>query len=77
MNNVIAHFDTELIILNSRLFEELPFLTTLVKERMISKFAKDVPLMPSTLGNQATLLGGAVTNVQNFFHIKDLNFLQT
>lgn len=76
LNNLIVHFDTELIILNSRIFDSLPFLIDLVKERMVSNFAKNVPLLPSTLRNQATLFGGAVTNMQNFFHIKDLNFLQ-
>lgn len=76
LNNLIVHFDPELVILNATLFEELPFLLTLIQEKMVSEFAKSVPLELSNIGKEATLLGGTVVNLQAFFHIPNLNFLQ-
>lgn len=74
MNNLIVHFDPEVVIFNSTLFEELPLLLPLVQENMVSTFAKNVPLELSHMGKQATLLGGTVVNLQEFFNISNLNF---
>lgn len=74
LNNVITNFDPEIVVLNSILFDELPFLLGMIKERIDNRFASEIPLITSTLENHATLLGATIVNLQNFFHIKNLNF---
>lgn len=76
MNNLIAHFDPEIILLNGNLFRELPFLLDLVREQMVSTFSQNALLMISEIGEQATLLGGAVVSLQRFFHLPFLSFLK-
>lgn len=76
LNNVITNFDPEVIVLNSTLFVQLPFLLKMIQDRIENKFAKEIPLLTSTLDNHATLLGGTIVNLQNFFHIRDLNLHQ-
>lgn len=74
LNNLIAHFDPEVLLLNSSLFQELPFLIALIEQRMVSKFAKEVPLIVSTLREQAPLWGGTVVNLQHFLRIPELDY---
>lgn len=76
MNNLIAHFDPEIILLNSNFFRELPFLLDLIREKMVSTFSRNALLAVSEIGEQATLLGGTVVNLQNFFHLPFLSFLK-
>lgn len=76
INNLVAHFDPEIIFLNSNLFREMPFLFDLVCSKIVSKFARNTLLATSEIGEQATLLGGAVVNLQNFFRLPFLSFLK-
>lgn len=76
MNNLIAHFDPEIIFLNSELFREMPFLLELIRSQIHSKFARNTQLILSEIGEQATLLGGAVINLQNFFRLSRFSFIR-
>ncbi|UJF15544.1 ROK family protein [Jeotgalibaca sp. MA1X17-3] len=76
MNNLIAHFDPEIILLNSNLFREMPFLLELVRKKMVSTFSRNALLAVSEIGEQATLLGGTVVNLRKFFHLPFLSFLK-
>lgn len=72
IRNIISDYAPEAVYINSPLTRKLPFLIDLIKSHMSSKFSKDIPIFDSELGSKASLLGAAVMNLQNFFHIPNL-----
>lgn len=72
IRNIISVYAPEMIFINSPLTRKMPFLTDLIKAHIQSMFSKDVSIRNSDLGSQASLLGAAVMNLQNYYHIPNL-----
>ncbi|MCD5029641.1 ROK family transcriptional regulator [Enterococcus asini] len=77
INNLIAHYDPEVIVLNSSLYREIPEMIVLLQDSLHSHFAKKVILRNSHLQEKATLLGGLVLNLQHFLAIEQVRFTET
>ncbi|WP_302373318.1 ROK family protein [Enterococcus asini] len=77
INNLIAHYDPEVIVLNSSLYREIPEMIALLQDSLHSHFAKKVILRNSHLQEKATLLGGLVLNLQHFLAIEQVRFTET
>ncbi|WP_368251852.1 ROK family protein [Enterococcus sp. 2201sp1_2201st1_B8_2201SCRN_220225] len=77
INNLIAHYDPEVIVLNSSLYWEIPEMIPLLKESLHNHFSKKVTLRNSLLQEKATLLGGLVLNLQHFLAIKHLQLTES
>ncbi|OCA82662.1 ROK family protein [Pradoshia sp. D12] len=74
INNMIAHYDPEVIVLNSSLYREIPEMMTMLKNNLYSTFSKCIIVRNSKLNERATLLGGLALNLQNFLGIKHMKF---
>lgn len=72
INNTIAHYDPEVIVLNSSLYREIPEMIPMLKENLSDRFSKAVVVRNSSLNERATLLGGLVFNLQHFLNINHM-----
>lgn len=72
INNLIAHYDPSIIILNSSLYREIPDMIEQLKGNLHNHFSNQLVVRNSSLNEKATLLGGLVLNLQNFLEIKHL-----
>lgn len=72
IKNIISNFAPGIIYVNSPLTRKLPFMIELIDAHIGSKFSKDVLIFNSELGANASLLGGAVMSLQQFFRISNL-----
>ncbi|MDH6365339.1 putative NBD/HSP70 family sugar kinase [Enterococcus sp. PF1-24] len=76
INNIIAHYDPEIIVLNSSLYREIPEMIQQLKTILQNRFSNKVSVRNSLLNEKATLLGGLVLNLQHFLDIKQLKLPQ-
>ncbi|THE15910.1 ROK family transcriptional regulator [Enterococcus hirae] len=72
INNLIAHYDPAMIVLNSSLYREIPEMIEKLKTKLPDHFSKDLVIRNSSLNEKATLLGGLVLNLQHFLEIDQL-----
>ena len=72
INNMIAHYDPEVIVLNSSLYHEIPEMVHDLTDTLRNQFSGKVVVRNSVLGEKSTLLGGVVFNIQHFLNIKHL-----
>ena len=72
INNLIAHYDPSIIILNSSLYREIPDMIEQLKGNLHNHFSNQLVVRNSSLNEKATLLGGLVLNLQHFLEIKHL-----
>ncbi|MFB5313731.1 ROK family transcriptional regulator [Enterococcus gallinarum] len=72
INNLVVHYDPEVIILNSSLYHEIPDMIGQLTKSLHSRFSEKVIVRSSLLDEKATLLGGLVFNLQRFLNIKHL-----
>ena len=67
VNNLITTFNPEIIIINSRITNQVEGIVDHIKEQLLYKGQGQIMIKASTLDRQATLLGGA--------HLNNLKFL--
>ncbi|MHC5217826.1 ROK family protein [Enterococcus sp. LJL128] len=72
INNTVALYDPEVVIINSSIYRKIPSLLTKVRDHLTSRFTKDIRVENSTLGSQAPLYGGIALCCQNFLNIQRL-----
>lgn len=75
VNNVMASFGPDKVYLNSMLIQEIPEILIYIKNELVSTFSKHVPVVISTLGEKAILLGATALNLQDFFHITSVKLV--
>lgn len=73
ISNVVSFLDPEKIYLNGQLFREIPEIVPAIREQLDQMHTIKVPLVLSTLGENAALLGGIAFALQNFFQIPGLH----
>ncbi|MHC5228665.1 ROK family protein [Enterococcus sp. LJL99] len=76
INNAIAHFDPETIVLNSSLYREIPEMIPMLKNNLSDRFSKAVVVRNSKLNEKSTLLGGLVFNLQQFLNINQMKLIK-
>lgn len=69
VNNVITSFGPDKVYLNSILIQEIPEILTYIQNNLVSTLNKNIPVVISSLGERATLLGATALNLQKFFNI--------
>ncbi|MBO0461724.1 ROK family transcriptional regulator [Enterococcus sp. DIV1298c] len=72
INNLIAHYDPSIIVLNSSLYREIPDMIEQLRGNLRNHFSNQLVVRNSSLNEKATLLGGVVLNLQHFLGIKHL-----
>lgn len=72
INNIVTLYDPDVVIINSSVYRRIPALLTVVQEHLASRFAKNIYVQSSSLGNEATLYGGIALCCQNFLNIRQL-----
>ena len=72
INNLIAHYDPEVIVLNSSLYREIPEMIHHLKQYLSNRFSDKIIVRNTVLNEKATLLGGLVLNLQHFLNINQL-----
>ncbi|MBO0454881.1 MULTISPECIES: ROK family transcriptional regulator [Enterococcus] len=72
INNLIAHYDPEVIVLNSSLYREIPEIIQQLKQLLSNRFSNEVIVRNTALNEKATLLGGLVLNLQRFLNINQV-----
>ncbi len=71
INNFIMINDPEVIIINSSVYDKLPFMFEEVKKNINNRFSKYTKICSSSLNKKATLLGGITKNIQSFLLIEN------
>lgn len=66
VNNLITTFNPEIIIINSRITNQIDGIVKQIKEQLLYKGQGNIVIKASTLDRQATLLGGAHLNNVRF-----------
>lgn len=66
VNNLITTFNPEIIIINSRITNQIEGIVDQIKEQLLYKGQGEIIIKASTLDRQATLLGGAHLNSVKF-----------
>lgn len=74
INNIIAVYDPEVVVINSSIYRNSPALLSVVENHLTSRIARKVLIQNSALGSQATLYGGIALCCQNFLNIRELKF---
>ncbi|MCB5954211.1 ROK family transcriptional regulator [Enterococcus sp. CWB-B31] len=72
INNLIAHYDPEVIVLNSSLYREIPEMIQQLKQILQNRFSNKVIVRNTLLNEKSTLLGGLVLNLQHFLDVKQI-----
>lgn len=72
INNIITIYDPEVVIINSSVYRQAPFLLPKINSYLTSQFAKKVKIQNSSLGSQAAILGGIALCCQHFLNITEL-----
>ncbi|WP_321386845.1 ROK family transcriptional regulator [uncultured Enterococcus sp.] len=72
INNIVTLYDPEVVIINSSVYRRIPALLTFIQEHLSSRFAQNISVRNSPLGNEATLYGGIALCCQNFLNIRQL-----
>jgi predicted NBD/HSP70 family sugar kinase len=76
INNMVANFDPDLIILNSVIFKEIPELINSVRKHLTNRITQHIDLRLTKFGNISVLVGGHVVNIENYFKVKRLQFVE-
>lgn len=72
INNLIAHYDPEVIVLNSSLYREIPEMIHHLKQHLSNRFSDKITVRNTVLNEKSALLGGLVLNLQRFLNINQL-----
>ncbi|MBP1046010.1 ROK family transcriptional regulator [Enterococcus sp. BWM-S5] len=72
INNIATLYDPEVVIINSSVYRRIPALLAMIQEHLSSRFAQNLHVQSSSLGNEATLYGGIALCCQNFLNIRQL-----
>lgn len=74
VNNLIMHYNPNVIVVNGSYYRKIPELIDLLIERLTSRIANDVKIRNTSLSNDAIILGCIAYTVQKKLNIKDLKF---
>ncbi|MDG5788779.1 ROK family protein [Evansella sp. AB-P1] len=76
LNNVIKLFSPEVIIINSKFTNELDGIIEKIKDNLSTPVNRNTTIKASELREQATLLGGAYININNFLPSHNITTIQ-
>lgn len=76
INNIVALYDPEIIVINSSVYQKIPEMLTWIKEGLTPNITKSLEIINSPLQSNATLLGATIKSVQEFLNINNLKFFQ-
>ena len=71
INNIVNIFNPQLIVINSALTAYLPDVTGRIYERLRNRMSRECRIVPSTLQDTATLLGGVYLISRNYLGIEE------
>lgn len=74
INNIATMYDPEIIILNNKLFTEIPKLIDIIKNNLTGRNTNDIDIQTSHLNNQSVLLGCIALVANNFLKTNKLKF---
>lgn len=74
INNLLNSISPEIVIINSSLTNELPWLISRIVNGLTSKVLTQVPIIPSLRRDTSILLGGISVSVRNFLGVKSILF---
>lgn len=77
INNLLAAFNPDIIVINSYLLANIPSLLPHVKDCLQSRLSNNCNIVPSGLQDTAILLGGTCVSIQNFLGIDHLSFIKS
>lgn len=69
LSNIIFFINSEMIILNSRLIQSLPYLLPEIMKAIVLPITHTQEIMLSTLGNEAPILGASREAIEQFFEV--------
>lgn len=72
INNIATIYDPEIVIINSSVYQKLPYLLQEVQMHLESQFSKNIVVQTSSLADKATLYGGISLCCQTFLNIQQL-----
>ena len=71
INNIVNIFNPQLIVINSAITSYLPNVTGQIYERLTNRMSRECRILPSTLQDTATLLGGVCLCSKNYLRIEE------
>ena len=71
INNIVNIFNPQLIVINSTITAYLPDVTDRICERLKNRMSRKCKIVPSTLQDTATLLGGVYLCSKHYLEIED------
>lgn len=71
INNIVNIFNPQLIVINSAITSYLPNVTGQIYERLTNRMSRECRILPSTLQDTATLLGGVCLCSKNYLGIEE------
>lgn len=74
MNNLLNSLSPEIVIINSSLTNNFPWLISRIGNGLKSKVLTKVPIIPSLRRDSSILLGGISVAVRNFLGVKNILF---
>lgn len=77
LTNLIGLYDPQIVYLNSEIFELFPDSLERIDQYIQQTIYKDVSVLPSQLGSDASLYGGAVLCLKNYFKVETFAFPQS
>lgn len=77
LSNIIFFVNCEMIILNSRLIQALPYLMPEIMKDIVLPITHSQEMLLSTLGNEAPILGASQRAIEAFFEIMASHGLTT
>lgn len=73
INNLICFYNPEVIVINSRLYNNFPHLLDIVKENLVSRITQDSLIKLTKIEGKSTLYGCTALVLHNFLKFKNLN----
>lgn len=74
INNLLATFNPDMIVVNSGFTINIPHLLTKITDCLQSRLSANCKIVPSGLQDTSTLLGASCVCIQNFLGIEHLSF---
>lgn len=71
INNIVNIFNPQLIVINSMITSYLPDVTKRISDRLSNRMSRECQIIPSTLQDTATLLGGVYLCSRHYLGIEE------
>ena len=71
INNIVNIFNPQLIVINSSITAYLPDVTAQIYGKLANRMSRECKIVPSTLQDTATLLGGVCLCSRNYLGVEE------